>query len=131
MAEGSMLSPPVHRFAVVAAEGRLPGAAIVEAEQLPTHLVRIAAVGRIREHARDGRGADGFEEWFPVLVFLVLFFPDLEYLDLVIGGELGKPAGAGPPFFDVRVERRQSDRKSTRLNSSHVSISYAVFCLKK
>src|SRR5690606_41088297 len=25
---------------------------------------------------------------------------------------------------------RQSDRKSTRLNSSHVKISYAVFCLK-
>src|SRR5689334_23744102 len=42
----------------------------------------------------------------------------------------------------VRVERghgerngivrcRQGDRKSTRLNSSHSSISYAVFCLKK
>src|SRR5690349_22757073 len=26
---------------------------------------------------------------------------------------------------------RQADRKSTRLNSSHVEISYAVFCLKK
>src|SRR5438067_3841714 len=26
---------------------------------------------------------------------------------------------------------RTTDRKSTRLNSSHVSISYAVFCLKK
>src|SRR5690349_24245599 len=26
---------------------------------------------------------------------------------------------------------QQSDRKSTRLNSSHVEISYAVFCLKK
>src|SRR5207249_10233225 len=26
---------------------------------------------------------------------------------------------------------RHQDRKSTRLNSSHVSISYAVFCLKK
>src|SRR5690349_23820673 len=26
---------------------------------------------------------------------------------------------------------RQGDRKSTRLNSSHVEISYAVFCLKK
>src|SRR5690348_18099846 len=26
---------------------------------------------------------------------------------------------------------QQSDRKSTRLNSSHPSISYAVFCLKK
>src|SRR5438067_9262113 len=28
-------------------------------------------------------------------------------------------------------EAAQGDRKSTRLNSSHVSISYAVFCLKK
>src|SRR5207249_10169272 len=27
--------------------------------------------------------------------------------------------------------RTREDRKSTRLNSSHVSISYAVFCLKK
>src|SRR2546430_16216733 len=27
--------------------------------------------------------------------------------------------------------RRRSDRKSTRLNSSHSQISYAVFCLKK
>src|SRR6266571_1675843 len=27
--------------------------------------------------------------------------------------------------------RREEDRKSTRLNSSHMSISYAVFCLKK
>src|SRR5215475_1158267 len=30
----------------------------------------------------------------------------------------------------ARPQRRQ-DRKSTRLNSSHVKISYAVFCLKK
>src|SRR5690348_18060414 len=29
------------------------------------------------------------------------------------------------------LERRAQDRKSTRLNSSHPSISYAVFCLKK
>src|SRR5690625_6068756 len=28
-------------------------------------------------------------------------------------------------------ERRGADRKSTRLNSSHVAISYADFCLKK
>src|SRR5690625_6602420 len=31
----------------------------------------------------------------------------------------------------VRVRQHQPDRKSTRLNSSHVAISYAVFCLKK
>src|SRR5256885_6172835 len=30
-----------------------------------------------------------------------------------------------------RMEERSSDRKSTRLNSSHLVISYAVFCLKK
>src|SRR6266480_5739025 len=29
------------------------------------------------------------------------------------------------------LDRRPADRKSTRLNSSHMSISYAVFCLKK
>src|SRR5437868_11487413 len=33
--------------------------------------------------------------------------------------------------FEERVEGEARDRKSTRLNSSHVSISYAVFCLKK
>src|SRR3989442_10686708 len=31
----------------------------------------------------------------------------------------------------LRRRHRQQDRKSTRLNSSHVRISYAVFCLKK
>src|SRR5699024_8316072 len=31
----------------------------------------------------------------------------------------------------ARIMRFIPDRKSTRLNSSHVSISYAVFCLKK
>src|SRR5437660_9437659 len=32
---------------------------------------------------------------------------------------------------DREVVRHEEDRKSTRLNSSHVAISYAVFCLKK
>src|SRR5947209_11376497 len=38
-------------------------------------------------------------------------------------------------FADVNLDRlvadRARDRKSTRLNSSHANISYAVFCLKK
>src|SRR5699024_9393692 len=36
-------------------------------------------------------------------------------------------------LYDIWYEngRKIIDRKSTRLNSSHVSISYAVFCLKK
>src|SRR5690242_21514684 len=46
--------------------------------------------------------------------------------------------GYGEPSDSQRVfgralltNRRKGDRKSTRLNSSHMSISYAVFCLKK
>src|SRR5437588_12857498 len=41
----------------------------------------------------------------------------------------------GGKFADLsaaqRVKVRSQDRKSTRLNSSHTVISYAVFCLKK
>src|SRR5215475_14946823 len=33
--------------------------------------------------------------------------------------------------FDAILNGQMQDRKSTRLNSSHVKISYAVFCLKK
>src|SRR5947208_11338585 len=34
-------------------------------------------------------------------------------------------------YFALRPAKRPADRKSTRLNSSHQIISYAVFCLKK
>src|SRR5690606_39832826 len=34
-------------------------------------------------------------------------------------------------FIELTCQKRIGDRKSTRLNSSHVKISYAVFCLKK
>src|SRR5206468_12930566 len=37
----------------------------------------------------------------------------------------------GPRERDHLMQLRQRDRKSTRLNSSHDQISYAVFCLKK
>src|SRR5690349_24017831 len=46
----------------------------------------------------------------------------------------GPAAGAGRAQRETRRARaaaRGQDRKSTRLNSSHVEISYAVFCLKK
>src|SRR5437773_11315052 len=35
------------------------------------------------------------------------------------------------PGAQRAVARQRQDRKSTRLNSSHITISYAVFCLKK
>src|SRR5205807_4116331 len=52
-----------------------------------------------------------------------------------IAGDLDEAADQGRLVdVDVRLDRRrerQLDRKSTRLNSSHLVISYAVFCLKK
>src|SRR5690606_41400603 len=43
------------------------------------------------------------------------------------------PGGREPDGLEPRVPQGAdvADRKSTRLNSSHVKISYAVFCLKK
>src|SRR3712207_7504663 len=58
----------------------------------------------------------------------------------VAGRRVGRPGRPGerrrarllPLRHDAPVHEGQSrDRKSTRLNSSHANISYAVFCLKK
>src|SRR4249919_3538556 len=47
------------------------------------------------------------------------------------GGARVAPLLAGPPCPGRGAAPARQDRKSTRLNSSHVNISYAVFCLKK
>src|SRR5947208_4495263 len=45
---------------------------------------------------------------------------------------VGPDAGRRPDWASsIEVEHPLTDRKSTRLNSSHQIISYAVFCLKK
>src|SRR5437667_1632463 len=48
---------------------------------------------------------------------------------LRIGGEISKELLGNKNI--ATVEQQVGDRKSTRLNSSHITISYAVFCLKK
>src|SRR5690606_41324109 len=90
--------------------------------------------------------------------YTTLFRSDVAELDRlrpqVVDGHLGGAlGGGGEALLDQRLERGQvgvglgagvggelavephvrrlaEDRKSTRLNSSHVKISYAVFCLK-
>src|SRR4051794_41541222 len=47
------------------------------------------------------------------------------------GGSPGHSRRSGGSGMGGRTSSSRSDRKSTRLNSSHPSISYAVFCLKK
>src|SRR5690606_41482112 len=51
------------------------------------------------------------------------------YVDVVVRGRRFRVVTSSTPSRDRHVT--DVDRKSTRLNSSHVKISYAVFCLKK
>src|SRR5690606_39722698 len=70
--------------------------------------------------------------------FLHLELNELFRRDLAVAIEIGRARvtfrGHLRPFGRIQATiliRVVPDRKSTRLNSSHVKISYAVFCLKK
>src|SRR5438445_5775626 len=54
--------------------------------------------------------------------------PEIEHHGLRTRGGSARSSPSPP---EGRAERETLDRKSTRLNSSHANISYAVFCLKK
>src|SRR3712207_8876078 len=54
---------------------------------------------------------------------------ELPHVEDARGRVAGQLEGVVPPLLPGAVE--ELDRKSTRLNSSHANISYAVFCLKK
>src|SRR3712207_8083152 len=63
---------------------------------------------------------------------LWLAFPDGAFLGGAAGAvRLRVPAGGRPRLARAPGRILRRDRKSTRLNSSHANISYAVFCLKK
>src|SRR5437899_4308930 len=86
-----------------------------------------------------------------MILFLIFFFNDpatTELYTLSLHDALpicvrssSKPTGGRPPRSPSRKgtssprssgrKAHDRDRKSTRLNSSHLGISYAVFCLKK
>src|SRR3712207_4150664 len=70
---------------------------------------------------------DNFNWWaaYALWVFSLFGHRDVRLLD----GGRQKWVAEGRPMTRERTER--PDRKSTRLNSSHANISYAVFCLKK
>src|SRR5437588_6177407 len=96
--------------------------------------------------ARSGR-LSSVRKWILIVV------PTVILLALIVGDQAAKgwaesklaeraaayyPPGAGSsasihsfPFLGRLLVSGSVDRKSTRLNSSHTVISYAVFCLKK
>src|SRR6266702_5496280 len=67
---------------------------------------------------------------------IMLYWDDVPHVE--VGVELlvpcpltGRVRASALPAGQVAMTVHWGDRKSTRLNSSHVAISYAVFCLKK
>src|SRR2546422_10975083 len=80
-----------------------------------------------------------------IVVFFFFFFNDTATTEIytlslhdALPIYIDLPASSSGPFRDRRASRccgdrssENRDRKSTRLNSSHGYISYAVFCLKK
>src|SRR5258708_24679676 len=50
---------------------------------------------------------------------------------ILVGPRIFVTAYEGEKLLTIALDRATGDRKSTRLNSSHQIISYAVFCLKK
>src|SRR5256885_11501511 len=59
-------------------------------------------------------------------------YPQASLQHVAIGDPAVQPGGVATDQHGPQsVHRRRRDRKSTRLNSSHLVISYAVFCLKK
>src|SRR5690625_5571126 len=76
-----------------------------------------------------------------LLFFLLLLTPDLSMVGYVFNNEFGARlynlfhtymVSLAVIFLGMFLSNATFlDRKSTRLNSSHVAISYAVFCLKK
>src|SRR5690606_41579994 len=79
------------------------------------------------------RVIEGFSKGFAICAPRVRH---CDLFDLGVACSRGQQGGRSDRYASgclqhVATRKHHKDRKSTRLNSSHVKISYAVFCLKK
>src|SRR2546427_6929603 len=86
----------------------------------------------------DLHGVDGNAAGLGLLPLTTLFAPDKTVLPASVQlpplpGALAPLSGVQAQVYEIHHGQTsvRPDRKSTRLNSSHSQISYAVFCLKK
>src|SRR5438309_6956818 len=82
-------------------------------------VVSLATIIGIRTYL----GVEAFNDWGWRLPFIISL--------LLVAIAIWIPLSLGETPIFQEMKARGRDRKSTRLNSSHSSISYAVFCLKK
>src|SRR5436305_8702674 len=91
------------------------------------HILAFFSIVRIREYCIR----------YLLLFFLIIRRPPTSTLFpyTTLFRSFNRPAGLlgapSPTYARSGPSDLEADRKSTRLNSSHVRISYAVFCLKK
>src|SRR6266542_6170948 len=127
--------------AIIEVMNRHPRILVVEDDPTVAEVVR-------RYLERDGFDVETVEDGISALDTVAASPPDLMILDLMLPGldglEVFRRARSFAPLPVIMLTARgdehdrivglelgAEDRKSTRLNSSHGSISYAVFCLKQ
>src|SRR3712207_8618585 len=93
--------------------GKIVWVTAMDRAEVEDALMRLAMKGLVIKHER--RTFTGKEEYYE--------------LPKEIANKVG--ATKKSSFFGTKQVSAPVDRKSTRLNSSHANISYAVFCLKK
>src|SRR5256885_5979093 len=89
-----------------------------------TTLFRSSVIGLIGGAILGIVGLMAGSVWWAVLAFFLLsraWYGWQQAKAMIVASKMGIPISPSPT----------ADRKSTRLNSSHLVISYAVFCLKK
>src|SRR5699024_11238195 len=91
---------------------------LISPEKSATLLIDIESIGKGEAYRLSGPGIKESTD-------IQLSFPSSWF---ALRNEVCKEFPLG---IDLILTDKEKDRKSTRLNSSHVSISYAVFCLKK
>src|SRR5690606_41668516 len=72
-----------------------------------------------------------FNDTAPTEIYTLSLHDALPIYFKVDGRDIFVPMATEEPSVIAAASNAARDRKSTRLNSSHVKISYAVFCLKK
>src|SRR2546427_6844696 len=99
-------------------------AALVEPPQASTQVTALSNEEGVRRFFGEASSHTNSTARLPVAVAIFAWWESAAGIDAA-------PGSARPSASAAEVMVDAVDRKSTRLNSSHSQISYAVFCLKK
>src|SRR6266496_6416805 len=122
------------RFLELGAEVHICGRRKIVCDETATELMDLHG-GRVVSHGVDIRNAMAVDE---MIEAIWTTGPLTDLINNAAGNFISRSEELSPRGFDAVANIVMhgtfyvtQDRKSTRLNSSHVEISYAVFCLKK